>query len=72
MKNIQIVMLLIMPYALHVLLGGLQCGSASDSLVWSVLAPVATLCFMANEGKKRAFSDDNTAWPANQVLACVL
>ncbi len=68
MKHTQIVLLLMMPSVLHILLGGVMCGASSDAFVWSVLAPVASLYFMANEDRR---VHQNTAWPADRVRAII-
>jgi hypothetical protein len=72
MKHFQIIMFLVFPSLLHILLGGVLCGSSSDAFVWTILAPMASLWFMANEGRKLRADDTDGSWPQDQVrkLAC--
>ena len=70
LKHILIVLLLLIPSALHISLGGVLCGASSSALVWNVLAPTASACFMANEDGSQISYDTNTAWPSDQVALC--
>ena len=64
-KIVQILLFLLIPCLQQLLLGGV-CRTSSDALVWTMLAPIASMWFHANEGTG---STVGSAWPFDQMIA---
>lgn len=64
-KIVQILLFLLIPCLQQLLLGGV-CRTSSDALVWTMLAPIASMWFHANEGTGSTVA---SAWPFDQMIA---